>query len=108
MWLFSLRRTGKLTDHVCESGETMSINIGKFVQPTCLLMICFCTIASPNIASAQTLESLKDGFRSERELFRSGRYRMTGTFKRKAPKSDRKMGIAQEFSGFVAVDHDAR
>jgi len=86
----------------------MSIDIGKFVQPACLLMICFCTIASPNIASAQTMGSLMEGFRSERELFRSGRYRMTGAFMRKAPKSGCKMAIAQEFSGFAAVDHDAR
>jgi hypothetical protein len=86
----------------------MRVHRMRFVLPVPLLLACFVTIASPDFASAQNLDSLMDGFRSERELFRSGRYRMTGTFKREGATADCKMAKPQAFSGFVAVDHDAR
>jgi len=86
----------------------MRVHRMRFVLPAPLLLACFVTIASPDFVFAQTLDSLMDGFRSERELFRSGRYRMTGTFNREDATTDCRMSKPQAFSGFVAVDHDAR
>ena len=86
----------------------MKKRMRRNVRLTYVLLILMPAFVLPRVVSAQIPESLLAEFRAERELLRSGSYRVTGTVKRLDPSSSCKMPLDQEFSGFSAVDWDAR